>query len=69
MRYTEDPIVLKDIIGDPHSAIIDGDMTMVMGADTKETKKGNMIKILSWYDNEWGFSHRMVELIEKLDKL
>jgi glyceraldehyde 3-phosphate dehydrogenase len=69
MRYTEDPIVLKDIIGDSHSAIIDGDMTMVMGADTKETKKGNMIKILSWYDNEWGFSHRMVELIEKLDKL
>ncbi|NVM04037.1 MAG: type I glyceraldehyde-3-phosphate dehydrogenase [Candidatus Helarchaeota archaeon] len=57
MRYTEDPIVLKDIIGDPHSAIFDAGMTMVIG--------GNMAKILSWYDNEWGFSCRLVDLIMK----
>jgi len=61
MRYTEDPIVLRDIIGDPHSAIIDGGMTMVVGT--------HMAKILSWYDNEWGFSNRMVDLILKLDKI
>lgn len=59
MRYTEDPIVTHDIIGDPHSAIIDGDMTMVIGGT------GNLIKVLSWYDNEWGFSCRMVELVTK----
>ena len=61
MKYTEDPIVLKDIVGDSHSAILDGDMTMVIG--------GNMLKILSWYDNEWGFSNRMVDLVQKVDKL
>ncbi|MHA1299469.1 MAG: type I glyceraldehyde-3-phosphate dehydrogenase [Candidatus Helarchaeota archaeon] len=57
LKYTEDPIVLKDIIGDPHSAIFDSGMTMVIG--------GNMAKILSWYDNEWGFSNRLVDLITK----
>ncbi|MHA1378198.1 MAG: type I glyceraldehyde-3-phosphate dehydrogenase [Candidatus Helarchaeota archaeon] len=57
IKYTEDPIVLKDIVGDPHSAIFDAGMTMVVG--------GNMVKILSWYDNEWGFSNRLVDLITK----
>ncbi|MFX0135840.1 MAG: type I glyceraldehyde-3-phosphate dehydrogenase [Candidatus Hodarchaeota archaeon] len=57
MKYTEDPIVLQDIVGDPHSAIFDAGMTMVIG--------GNMAKILSWYDNEWGFSNRLVDLIMK----
>ncbi|MHA1144959.1 MAG: type I glyceraldehyde-3-phosphate dehydrogenase [Candidatus Helarchaeota archaeon] len=61
IRYTEDPIVLKDIVGDSHSSIIDGGMTMVIG--------GSLIKILSWYDNEWGFSNRMVDLIKKIDAL
>ncbi|MHA1269038.1 MAG: type I glyceraldehyde-3-phosphate dehydrogenase [Candidatus Helarchaeota archaeon] len=61
MKYTEEPIVLRDIVGDPHSAIIDGGMTMVVGT--------NLAKIISWYDNEWGFSNRMVDLIKKLDIL
>lgn len=61
MKYTEEPIVLSDIVGDPHSAIIDGGMTMVVG--------GSLVKILSWYDNEWGFSNRMVDLIKKMDAL
>ena len=47
LEYTEDPIVSADIIGNPHSSIVDGLATMV---------SGNMVKVLSWYDNEWGFS-------------
>jgi len=58
MQYNTDPIVLKDIIGNPHSSIFDAPMTMVIG--------GNLVKILSWYDNEWGFSNRMVDLIKKM---
>ncbi|MHA1786277.1 MAG: type I glyceraldehyde-3-phosphate dehydrogenase [Candidatus Helarchaeota archaeon] len=61
MQYNEDPIVLKDIIGNSHSAIFDAPMTMVVA--------GNCVKILSWYDNEWGFSNRMVDLIQKLNTL
>jgi len=57
MRYTEDPIVSSDIIGDPHSVIIDGDATMVSGA---------MVKAFGWYDNEWGYSSRLVDLVRKL---
>ena len=61
LKYTEDPIVSTDIIGDPHSSIFAGPWTCVMG-DT-------MLKILSWYDNEWGYSCRSVDLIEKMAKL
>ncbi len=57
LDYTEDPIVSSDIIGDSHSSIFDGKATMAMGE--------NMIKVLSWYDNEWGYSNRVCELIEK----
>jgi glyceraldehyde 3-phosphate dehydrogenase len=57
LAYTEDPIVSCDIIGDPHSSIFDADSTMVLG------KK---VKVLSWYDNEWGYSSRVVDLAEKL---
>jgi len=57
MQYTEEPIVSIDIIGDPHSAIIDGLSTKVIG------EKGNLAKIFSWYDNEWGYSCRIVDLI------
>ena len=57
LAYCEDPIVSTDIIGDPHSSIFDSLSTMVMG--------DNMVKILSWYDNEWGYSNRVCELIEK----
>jgi glyceraldehyde 3-phosphate dehydrogenase len=55
LRYTEDPIVSTDIIGDPSSCILDGLSTMAMG---------NMVKVLGWYDNEWGFSNRLVDLIQ-----
>jgi glyceraldehyde 3-phosphate dehydrogenase len=58
LRYTEDPIVSIDVIGDPHSSIFDALSTMV----TQE----NFIKVFSWYDNEWGFSCRMVDMIKLL---
>ena len=58
LSYTEEPLVSSDIIGDPHSSIVDGLSTMVLG------KKSNTVKVLSWYDNEWGFASRMVELIK-----
>ena len=57
MQYTEEPLVSIDIVGNPHSAIIDGLSTKVVG------KHGKFIKILSWYDNEWGYSCRLVDLI------
>jgi glyceraldehyde 3-phosphate dehydrogenase len=55
--YTTDPIVSSDIVGDPHSSIFDAQSTMVIG--------GNMVKVVSWYDNEWGYSSRVVDLITK----
>jgi glyceraldehyde 3-phosphate dehydrogenase len=55
--YTEDPIVSSDIVGDPHSSIFDAQSTMVMD--------GRMVKVVSWYDNEWGYSNRVVDLIVK----
>jgi len=54
LLYTEDPIVSTDIVADPHSSIFDAGQTMVMD--------GNLAKIVSWYDNEWGYSNRCVEL-------
>jgi len=57
MRYTEDPIVSSDIVGDPHSVIIDGASTMV---------SGHTVKVFGWYDNEWGYSSRLVDLCRKL---
>ncbi|MBU0519001.1 type I glyceraldehyde-3-phosphate dehydrogenase [bacterium] len=58
LEYTEDPIVSADIVGNPHSSIFDALSTMVMG--------GNMVKVVSWYDNEWGYSNRVVDLIHKV---
>ncbi|MBX8464685.1 MULTISPECIES: type I glyceraldehyde-3-phosphate dehydrogenase [unclassified Deinococcus] len=55
ISYTEDPIVLQDIVGDPHSAIIDGGLTMAMGS---------LVKFFSWYDNEWGYSNRIADLTQ-----
>jgi glyceraldehyde 3-phosphate dehydrogenase len=59
LAYTEDPIVSSDIVGDPHSSIVDGGSTMVIG-------DGRMAKVISWYDNEWGYSNRCVELAGKV---
>jgi glyceraldehyde 3-phosphate dehydrogenase (phosphorylating) len=61
LKYTEDPIVLSDIVGDPHSSIFAGPWTSVVG--------DNMLKVISWYDNEWGYSCRSVDLIEKIAAL
>ena len=58
LEYTEEPIVSTDIIGNPHSAIVDGLSTNVLGG------KGNLVKVLAWYDNEWGFSCRLVDLLK-----
>lgn len=60
LDYTELPLVSRDFLGDPHSAIVDGRSTMVV-AD-------NLVKVLAWYDNEWGFSCRMVEMLELMDR-
>ena len=54
LAYTEDPIVSSDVIGDPHSSVFDAKSTMA---------HGRTVKVLSWYDNEWGYSSRVVDLI------
>jgi len=58
MEYTEEPIVSSDIIGNPHSSIVDGLSTMVLG------DKSKIVKVLSWYDNEWSFACRLIDLIK-----
>ena len=59
LRYTEDPIVSTDIVGDPASCIFDSDIT---------NANGNMAKVLGWYDNEWGYSNRLVDLVRLVGK-
>ncbi len=59
LSYTEDPIVSTDIVQDPHSSIFDAGQTMTIG-------DGRMVKVVSWYDNEWGYSNRCVELAGKV---
>jgi glyceraldehyde 3-phosphate dehydrogenase len=54
LGYTDEPLVSVDFQGDPHSAVVDGASTKVVG---------NMAKILAWYDNEWGYSYRVLDLI------
>jgi glyceraldehyde 3-phosphate dehydrogenase len=58
LRYTEDPIVSSDIVKNPASSILDSQLTAVMD--------GTMVKLVSWYDNEWGYSNRIVDLVQKL---
>jgi len=53
LRYCEDPVVSSDIVTDPHSCIFDSDLTMSMGT---------LVKVLGWYDNEWGYSNRLVDM-------
>ncbi|TRO46780.1 type I glyceraldehyde-3-phosphate dehydrogenase [Candidatus Bathyarchaeota archaeon] len=62
LEYTEDPIVSSDVLHSTASSVFDATSTMVMG------DKSNFVKILSWYDNEWGFSNRMVDFIEMVGK-
>jgi glyceraldehyde 3-phosphate dehydrogenase len=58
LEYTEEPIVSSDVIRNPHSAIFDARCTRVLG--------GNFVKVIAWYDNEWGYSSRVVDLIRRL---
>ncbi|MCU0693694.1 MAG: type I glyceraldehyde-3-phosphate dehydrogenase, partial [Polyangiaceae bacterium] len=58
LLYNEALLVSSDFIGNPHSSIFDATMTNVLG--------GNMAKVFSWYDNEWGFSNRMVDFLQVL---
>ena len=54
LQYSEDDLVLRDIVGNPHSVILDSKLTMTLGS---------MVKVFGWYDNEWGYSNRVVELV------
>lgn len=58
LKYSTDPIVLQDIVSDPHSCIFDAPLTLIMG--------GNMVKVCGWYDNEWGYSNRAGEALKML---
>ena len=58
LEYSEDPLVLQDIVGNPHSSIFDSGLTMTMG--------GNLVKVCSWYDNEWGYSCRAAEAMKMM---
>ncbi|MFN2145000.1 MAG: type I glyceraldehyde-3-phosphate dehydrogenase, partial [Anaerolineales bacterium] len=60
MGYTEEELVLQDFVGDPRSSIVDSKLTKVIG--------GNMVKVLAWYDNEWGYANRTADLAAKLAK-
>jgi glyceraldehyde 3-phosphate dehydrogenase len=59
LEYSEDPLVSSDIVGNPHSCILDALSTMVIG---------NTVKVVGWYDNEWGYSNRLADLIVRLSK-
>jgi glyceraldehyde 3-phosphate dehydrogenase len=60
LAYTEDPVVSTDMLHNPNSSIVDAQLTKVLG--------GNLLKVVAWYDNEWGYSMRVVDLIEFLAK-
>jgi len=60
LGYSDEPLVSSDYQGDPRSSIIDGLSTLVIG--------GNLVKILAWYDNEWAFSNRLVDLAVLMDQ-
>ena len=58
LQYTEDPIVSTDIVGNPYSSIVDGLLTSVID--------GTLVKVVSWYDNEWGYSNRVVDVVQRV---
>ena len=60
IEYTEDPIVSSDIVGNPHSSIFDSQCTNVID--------GRLVKVVSWYDNEWGYSNRLIDLVKLVAK-
>jgi len=60
LYYSEDPLVSSDIIDDPHSSIFAADFTQVLG------DQGTLVKVVSWYDNEWGYSCRTADLVAKV---
>jgi glyceraldehyde 3-phosphate dehydrogenase len=60
LAYTEDPVVSTDLLNNPNSSIVDADLTKVLG--------GNLVKVVAWYDNEWGYSNRIIDLITFLSK-
>ncbi len=60
LTYTEEELVSSDFIGDPHSGVVDTKLTNVVG--------GNMVKVVAWYDNEWGYSNRLVELVSLIGR-
>ncbi len=60
LEYSDEPLVLKDIVGNPHSCILDSLTTLVMD--------GNFVKVLGWYDNEWGYSNRIVDMFKMVSK-
>jgi glyceraldehyde 3-phosphate dehydrogenase len=58
LQFTQDEIVSSDIVGNPHSSIVDGKLTAIM--------QGTMVKVVSWYDNEWGYSNRCVDVVQRV---
>lgn len=64
VEYSEDPLVSTDIVGNPHSSIVDGLSTMTMPANG-----GNMVKVVAWYDNEWGYASRTADLVARVGKM
>jgi glyceraldehyde 3-phosphate dehydrogenase len=60
LTVSEEPLVSSDYIGDSHSAIVDLALTAVVG--------GNLLKVVAWYDNEWGYSNRVVDLVQAMAK-
>ena len=60
VEYSDEPLVSSDIIKNPHSAVFDAGATLVLGG------KGKTAKVFAWYDNEWGYSNRVCDLIEKI---
>jgi glyceraldehyde 3-phosphate dehydrogenase len=60
LEYTEDEIVSADIVGNPHSSIFDAKSTIVID--------GTYVKVMAWYDNEWGYSNRMIDLVKLMMK-
>jgi glyceraldehyde 3-phosphate dehydrogenase len=58
LKYSEEPLVSSDIVADPHSSILDGELTQVID--------GTLVKLVAWYDNEWGYSNRCVDVLQKV---